>query len=193
MGCSANGRRTRTRRRRKGKRKNLNKQIEEEEAELSRALCKCTETKDVSTHNLFHIPVWRFAFSNCFDFKCVNAPDKLIRTVSPIRGRRYWHNLRHHTCLFDPVPFSPITHSINFSVRGTDCMCKCITHSSVLTFCSPCISVFNQLDVQNLFHNKFYFMPVHVSSTCAHHQEVKIALHSLWYHHTYRCSKHVQA
>ena len=41
------------------------------------------------------------------------------------------------------------------------------------------ISVFNQLDVQNLFHNKFYFMPLHVSSTCAHHQEVKITLHSL--------------
>jgi len=29
-------------------------------------------------------------------------------------------------------------------------------------------------------------MPVHVLSTCAHHQEVKIALHRLWYHHTYR-------
>ena len=29
-------------------------------------------------------------------------------------------------------------------------------------------------------------MPLHVSSRCAHHQEVKIALHSLWYHHTYR-------
>jgi len=29
-------------------------------------------------------------------------------------------------------------------------------------------------------------MPLNVSSTCAHHQEVKIALHSLWYHHTYR-------
>jgi len=27
-------------------------------------------------------------------------------------------------------------------------------------------------------------MPLHVSSTCAQHQEVKIALHSLWYHHT---------
>jgi len=27
-------------------------------------------------------------------------------------------------------------------------------------------------------------MPLHVSSTCAHHQEVNIALHSLWYHHT---------
>ena len=29
-----------------------------------------------------------------------------------------------------------------------------------------------------------YFAPLHVSSTCAHHQEVKIALHSLWYRHT---------
>jgi len=37
-----------------------------------------------------------------------------------------------------------------------------------------------------LFYNKVYFMPLHVSSTCVHHQEVKIALHSLWYHHTYR-------
>jgi hypothetical protein len=30
-------------------------------------------------------------------------------------------------------------------------------------------------------------MPPHVSSTCAHHQEVKVALHTLWYRHTYRC------
>ena len=30
-------------------------------------------------------------------------------------------------------------------------------------------------------------MPLHVSSTRAHHQEVKIVLHSLWYHHTYKC------
>ena len=30
-------------------------------------------------------------------------------------------------------------------------------------------------------------MPLHLSSTYARHQEVKIALHSLWYHHTYRC------
>jgi len=29
-------------------------------------------------------------------------------------------------------------------------------------------------------------MPLHVSSTCAHHQEVKIALHNIWYQHTYR-------
>ena len=48
------------------------------------------------------------------------------------------------------------------------------------------ISVFKQIRAQNLFHNKFYFMPLHVSSTCAHHQEVKNALHSLWYHQTCR-------
>jgi len=35
-------------------------------------------------------------------------------------------------------------------------------------------------------------MALHVSSTCAHHQEVKIALHSLWYHHTYRWPSRAQ-
>ena len=43
-----------------------------------------------------------------------------------------------------------------------------------------------------MFHSKFYFMPLHVSSTCAHHQEVKIALYSLWYHHTYRWPSRAQ-
>ena len=41
------------------------------------------------------------------------------------------------------------------------------------------ISLFNQLDAQNFFHNKFYFTPLHVSSTFAYHQEVKIALMKL--------------
>jgi len=27
-------------------------------------------------------------------------------------------------------------------------------------------------------------MPLHVSSTCAHHQEIKIVLYSIWYRHT---------
>ena len=65
----------------------------------------------------------------------------------------------------------------------------------------PILSPFNQLDAQNLFHNEFYFMPLHVSSTCAHHQEVKTVLYSIWYHHTCRwpsrapdmCSKHEEA
>jgi len=29
-------------------------------------------------------------------------------------------------------------------------------------------------------------MPLHVSSICAHHQEVNIVLYSIWYHHTCR-------
>ena len=32
-------------------------------------------------------------------------------------------------------------------------------------------------------------MPLHVSSTSAHRQEVKIVLYGLWYHQTYRCVK----
>jgi hypothetical protein len=35
-------------------------------------------------------------------------------------------------------------------------------------------------------------MPLHVSSTCAHRQEVKIVLYSLWYHHTYRWPSRAQ-
>jgi len=60
---------------------------------------------------------------------------------------------------------------------------SCVFKTKLLTLF---ISEFNQLDAQNFFHIKFYFMPLHVSSTCAHDQEVKIALNSLWYHHTYR-------
>jgi len=48
----------------------------------------------------------------------------------------------------------------------------------------PFISVINQLDTQNFVLQLVYFMPLHVSSTCALYQEVKIALYSLWYHHT---------
>jgi len=45
------------------------------------------------------------------------------------------------------------------------------------------ILVINQLHAHNFFvSQQVYFMPLHVSSTCAQHQEVKIALHSLWYH-----------
>jgi len=48
------------------------------------------------------------------------------------------------------------------------------------------ILVFKQIDAKNLFYRKFYFTPLYVSRTCAHHQKVKIALYSLWYHYAYR-------
>ena len=35
-------------------------------------------------------------------------------------------------------------------------------------------------------------MPLHVSSTRAHRQEVKIVLYSIWYHHTYRWPSRAQ-
>jgi hypothetical protein len=35
-------------------------------------------------------------------------------------------------------------------------------------------------------------MPLHASSTRAHHQEVKIALRSLWYNHTHRWPSHAE-
>ena len=54
------------------------------------------------------------------------------------------------------------------------------------------ISVVNQLDAQNFCFTISYFVPLHVSSTCAHHQEVEIALHRLWYHHTYRWPSRAQ-
>ena len=74
------------------------------------------------------------------------------------------------------------------------------------------ISLINQIDAQNFCFTRSLFHASNVSSTCPYHQEVKIALHNLWYHHTYRiddtrgcvmqfcppddehmCSKHVEA
>ena len=48
------------------------------------------------------------------------------------------------------------------------------------------ILVIIQLDAQNLFNNKFISCLYTFRAPCAHRQEVKILLYSLWYHHTYR-------
>jgi len=126
------------------------------------------------------------------------------------RSSKFW--TMFHTYLIHFV-----LHVSLFTLLCCFIMCKTI-FNPFLTFCWPCcISVYLSQYLTNLmhkifFHNKFYFMPLQVSSTCAHHQEVKIALHSLWYHHSYRfddtrgcvmqfwppddehmCSKHVEA
>ena len=57
------------------------------------------------------------------------------------------------------------------------------------------ILVINQLYAQNLFYSKFISCLYMFRAPCAHRQEVKIVLYSLWYHlsqpvHgtvTYRC------
>ena len=46
------------------------------------------------------------------------------------------------------------------------------------------ILVINQLDAKNLFYNKFISCLYMFRAPCAHRQEIKIVLHSLWYHHT---------
>jgi len=43
-----------------------------------------------------------------------------------------------------------------------------------------------------LFYNKFISRLYMFRAPRAHHQEVKIVLYSLWYHHTYRWPFHVQ-
>jgi len=63
---------------------------------------------------------------------------------------------------------------------------------------STFILVINQLDAQNLLNNKFVsclymFRALLCEHYCAHHQEVKIVLHSTWYHHTCRWLSRAQS
>jgi len=37
-----------------------------------------------------------------------------------------------------------------------------------------------------MFYNKFIICLYTFRALCAHHQEFKIVLYSIWYHHTYR-------
>jgi len=48
------------------------------------------------------------------------------------------------------------------------------------------ILLINQLDEQNLFYSNFISCLYMFRAPCAHRQEVKIVLYSLWYHHIYR-------
>ena len=43
-----------------------------------------------------------------------------------------------------------------------------------------------------LSYNKFIICPYMFRALCAHHQEVKIVLYSIWYHHTCRWPSGVQ-
>jgi len=42
------------------------------------------------------------------------------------------------------------------------------------------------------FYSKFNSRLYMFRAPCAHHQEVKIVLYSLWYHHTYRWPSRAQ-
>jgi len=81
--------------------------------------------------------------------------------------------IEHEQLWVDQCSFWWLRQGVTFDVLLT-------VHLSIF------ISVINQLDAQNFCFTISFFSCLHVSSTCAHHQEVKIALYSLWYHHTYR-------
>ena len=73
-----------------------------------------------------------------------------------------------------PISFMYYTCCIDFDVLLT-------VHLSIF------ILVIDQVDAQNLFYSKFISYLYVFRAPCAHRQEVKIVLYSLWYHHTYRC------
>jgi len=75
------------------------------------------------------------------------------------------------------------------------------TAKRILLFCWPCISVYLSqylITLMKIFHNKFYFISLHVSSTCAHHQEVGVMIPEVvWCNfdllmQSTMCSKHVE-
>ena len=90
------------------------------------------------------------------------------------------HNIHKRQISMLPAGFEPTilasegsqTHALDRVATGIGVQI-CIRFTQSRNYNDQFISVFNQIDAQNLFHNKFYFMPLHVSS--------------LWNHHTYRC------
>jgi len=65
------------------------------------------------------------------------------------------------------------------SINKYECFDVLLTvHLSIFTL------VINQLDAQNSLYNKFISRLYMSRAPCAHRQEVKIVLHSLWCHHT---------
>jgi len=54
----------------------------------------------------------------------------------------------------------------------------------LLTVHLSIILVINQFDAQNLFYNEYVKCLYMFQALCAHHQEVKTVLYSIWYHHT---------
>jgi len=111
----------------------------------------------------------------------------LILCIPPCIPDSHPHTIASTKCRVNTVVSPDDGHQVGFIYKCRKSVTTIIIINIIknLNPTNLFISIFNQLDAQNLFHSKFYFMPLHVSSTCAHHQ-VKIALHSLWYHQTYR-------
>jgi len=121
---------------------------------IGRLRFECCIIKATNTHSEYIIPFF-FHCNNCY----TNASQYYAKRTVPVL----------HIVRFSAICLVGFTRSHHQASK---------TQTNLLWAAQYFfISLFNQPDAQNLFYNKFYFMPLHVSSTCAHHQEVKIVLH----------------
>jgi len=126
---------------------------------------------------------------NCITQSLVlaNLMHKICFTVSLIHASTCFEHVCSSSggqnCITQPLVLANLMHKICFTKSFISCLYMFRTHMLIIrrSKLHYTASGISQLDAQNLFHEKFYFMPLHVSSTCAHQQEVKIALHILWY------------
>ena len=139
---------------------------------------------------------WRV--SSCYNRSCVlsyRAPaQRMLLEILGFFGlcALVWVSLLPIVVQYSPLetadsrtaPGTPTTS--RQSSRSLD-KCECTFFDVLLTVhLSIFILVINQLVAQNLFYNKFISCLYMFRAPCAHHQEVKIVLYNMWYHHTCR-------
>ena len=102
----------------------------------------------------------------------------ILQSINSILGLQIWPISVFFPNIYHVVQ-ACLTETTDFDVLLT-------VHLSIF------ILVINQLDAQNLFYNKFVSCFYMFRAPCAHRQEVKIVLYSIWYHHTYRWPSRAQ-
>ena len=111
--------------------------------------------------------------------------DVYIHSAGKMRSLQVVHMIT--TGVHSVVKYSVFNSSwsnYNFNCNQQDATIFGLFDVLLTVHLSKFILVINQLDAQNLFHNKFIICLYMFRALCAHHQEVKIVLYSLWYHHT---------
>ena len=88
--------------------------------------------------------------------------------------------------LADPMTAEVLKERIKETLRNNLQQMLCTFFLNfLLTVHLSIILVFNQLNAKKfLFYNKFIIVLYMLPALCAHHQEVKIVLYNIWYHHT---------
>jgi len=116
----------------------------------------------------------------------------------------YWH-LHHSGCRHSLIYAYTSSRTCYFSLASLiltatiQVYCYRIIHRAghfyvlLTVHLSIFISVINQLNAQILFIISLLYASTCFEHCCAHHQEVKIVLNSVWYHHICRWPSRVQS